>query len=65
MAHVGGRDCSYQFADIGLWLARNKGMERKIETTKMGQKGTTIRIHSFIPSGPRARIEYGARTQFF
>ena len=35
---------------IGLWLAGNRGMEKKMETTIMGYKGTTKRIHSFIPS---------------
>ena len=33
-----------------LWLARNEGMEKKVETTIMGYIGTTIAIHSmFIP----------------
>ena len=27
-------------------------MEKKMETTTMGYIGTTIRIHSFIPSPP-------------
>ena len=33
------------------------GMERKMETTIMGFIGTmtTMRIHSFIPSQPKAR----------
>ena len=35
----------------GFWLAWNGGMENKIETSIiMGYTGTTIRIHSFIPS---------------
>ena len=25
-------------------------MERKMETTRMGYRGTTLRIHSFIPN---------------
>ena len=33
-----------------LWLAGNEVMEKKMETTIMGYIGTTIRIHSFIPS---------------
>ena len=39
----------------GLGLAGNEGMEKNIETTKMGFIGTTIRIHSCIPSQPMAR----------
>ena len=31
-------------------------MEKKMETTIMGHIGTTIMIHSFIPSYPAARI---------
>ena len=33
-----------------LWLAGNEGMQKILETTIMGYMGTTIRIHSFIPS---------------
>ena len=33
-----------------LWLAGNEGLEKKMETTMMAFTGTTIRIHSFIPS---------------
>ena len=33
-----------------LWLAGNEGMEKKMETTKMGHLGTTISIYSSIPS---------------
>ena len=33
-----------------LWLAGNEGIEKQMETTIMGYIGTTIRIHSFIPS---------------
>ena len=32
-----------------LWLAGNEGMQKKMETTKMGYRGTTMRIHSLIP----------------
>ena len=31
-------------------LAGNQGMEKKMETAIMGYIGTTVRIHSFIPS---------------
>ena len=41
-AHV--PDCS-----PGLWLAAIEGMEKKMETTIMGDIRTTIRIDSFIP----------------
>ena len=34
----------------GLWLTGNEGMEKNMETAIMGYIGTTIRIHSFIPS---------------
>ena len=34
----------------GLWLAGNEGMEKNMEIAVMGYIGTTIRIHSFIPS---------------
>ena len=34
----------------GLWLAGKEGMEKKMETTKMGYLGTTTRIYLFIPS---------------
>ena len=33
-----------------IWLAGNEGMEKKVETFITGYIGTTIRIHSFIPS---------------
>ena len=35
---------------LNLWLAGNEGMEKKMATTIMGCVGTTIGIHSFIPS---------------
>ena len=31
-------------------LAENEGMEKNMETIIVGCMGTTIRIHSFIPS---------------
>ena len=34
----------------GLWLAGNEGMEKKTETTILGYIGSSVRIHSFIPS---------------
>ena len=34
----------------GFWIARNEGIEKKMETTIVGSIGTTIRIHSSIPS---------------
>ena len=33
-----------------LRLAGNEGMEKKMETTILGYIGTTLRMHSFIPS---------------
>ena len=33
-----------------LCSAGNEGMEKKMDTTIMGYVGTTLRIHSFIPS---------------
>ena len=33
-----------------IWLAGNEGLEPKVETVIVGYIGTTIRIHSFIPS---------------
>ena len=41
----------------GLWLAGNEGMETKMETTIMSYIRTTRRIHSFIPSVPKASVE--------
>ena len=38
-----------------LLVSWNEGMEKNMETTIMGYIGTTIRIHSFIPSKPKAR----------
>ena len=50
-----------------LWLVGNEGMDKKMETTIMGfivttigpktlnPKPISIRIHSFIPSQPKAR----------
>ena len=35
----------------GLWF---EGMEKKMEITRIG--GTTIRIHSFVPSQPKVRF---------
>ena len=35
--------------DTYLWLARNAGMEKKMDTTITVHIGPTIRIHSFIP----------------
>ena len=32
-------------------------MEKNMETTIMGYIGTTIRIHSFIPSQPKVSLE--------
>ena len=40
----------------GLWLTRNAGMEKKMESTIMGYIGTTISIHSCIPSQPTASL---------
>ena len=37
-----------------------EGMEKKMETTKQGYIGTTIRIHSFMPSSPKASHLDGA-----
>ena len=34
----------------GLWLAGNEGTAKKRERINMGFIGTTIKIHSFIPS---------------
>ena len=34
----------------GLWFVGNEGMEKRMETTIMGDIGIAIRIHSFIPS---------------
>ena len=46
--------CSFAVEDVGgltgLWLAGNGGMETKMEATIIGYIGTTVRIHSFIPS---------------
>ena len=36
-----------------LGLAGNERMEKTMETTTMGYIGTTLRIHSFIPSYPK------------
>ena len=33
-----------------------EGMEKTMETTMMGYIGTTVRIHSFIPSQPKVRL---------
>ena len=38
-----------------LRLAGNEGMDKKMETTITGCIGTTLRIHSFIPSYPWVR----------
>ena len=50
--------CHSDFGDprvlAGLWLAGDEGMEKRTETTIMGYIGITIRIHSFIPSQPKA-----------
>ena len=35
---------------VPVWLAGNEGKEKKMETAVMGYIGTTMRIHSFIPS---------------
>ena len=43
--------------NTGLWLAGNEGMGKKMETPTMGYIGTTIRIHSFIPSYNNQRPE--------
>ena len=44
----------------GLCLAGNEGMEKKtekkIETIILGYSGTTIGIHSLIPSYPKASL---------
>ena len=34
----------------GLWLAGNERLEKTMKTTVVGYIGTTIGIHSFIPS---------------
>ena len=31
-------------------------MEKKLENTVMGYTGTTVRIHSFIPSSPEGSL---------
>ena len=36
-----------------LWLAGHEGMDKKMETTIMGDIETVVRIHSFIPSEPK------------
>ena len=41
---LGGKDYEAQLSYI--WLARNGGMEKKVETTIMGYMGTTRRIPS-------------------
>ena len=38
---------------IGFRVWGLEGMEKKLETTRMGYMGTTVRIHSFIPSQPK------------
>ena len=35
---------------LGLWLPRNEGIEKKMETIIMAYIRITIRVHSFIPS---------------
>ena len=52
----------------GLDLARNVRMEKNMETAIMGHRGTTRRIHSFIPSQPKTPclaflISFGLRFQ--
>ena len=34
----------------GLWSAGNEGKEKSMEIIVMGYRGTTIRIHYFVPS---------------
>ena len=54
-----------------LWLAGNEGTQQKTETAIpiLGYIGTTIRVHSFIPSSPNQRLGMlchtaGARLMF-
>ena len=36
-------------------LVSYEGMEKEMETSIMGYIGTTVSVHSFIPSYPKAR----------
>ena len=38
-------------------------MVKEMEATIIGYIGTTIRLHSFIPSYPQLRLELGFRVQ--
>ena len=42
--------CLQPQGETGLWFAVNEGMEKNMDTTRKGNIGTTIRIHSSIPS---------------
>ena len=42
----------------GLWLAGNEGMKKKMETTMMGYLETTVRIHSFLPTLTKGKVNH-------
>ena len=48
--HMLGSESFSNWLSSHLELAGNEGMEKRMQTTIVGHIGTTIRIHSFIPS---------------